>query len=98
MSLELKEPEQIRIEERLIQPKLDRLLELVPSKGMNQLFVAHHHHFNHQLGTNEEFEYLDAALLQSLGDGKGYRLVQVVNLLQESLVRYGKVPEKVPAL
>ncbi|KLU53059.1 hypothetical protein EL84_11870 [Paenibacillus sp. VT-400] len=65
---------------------------------MNQLFVDHHHQFNHQLGTNEEFEYLNAALLQSLGDGKGYRLVQVVNLLQESLVRYGKVPEKVPAL
>lgn len=93
-----KEPEQVRIEEHLIQPGLDRLLELVPSKGMNQLFVAHHYHFNHQLGMNERFEYLDAALLQPLGDGNGYRLVQVVNLLQVSLVKYGKVPEKVPAL
>lgn len=93
-----KEPEQVRIEDRLIQPELDRLLELVPSKGINQLFIAHYHHFNHQLGTNEKFEYLDTALLQPLGDGKGYKLVQVVNLLQESLVKYDKVPEKIPSL
>lgn len=93
-----KEPEQVRIEERLIQPELDRLLELVPSKGMNQLFVAHYHHFNNQLGANEKIEYLDMVLLHPLGDGKGYRLVQVVNLLQESLVKYSKMTEKASAL
>lgn len=90
--------EKVRIEERLIQAELEQLLETTPSNDNNQLFVAHHHHFSNQLNKNESFDYLDAVLLRPLGHGKGYTLLQVRNLLQDSLIKYGKLVAKVPSV
>ncbi|WP_149093858.1 histidine phosphatase family protein [Paenibacillus terrae] len=76
----------VQIEPRLVQRELDQLLETAPEAGLNQIFVAHRHHFNNQLNPNEKFGYLNMVVLKPLGTGKGYKVVQVLNLLQEALL------------
>ncbi|URJ50989.1 histidine phosphatase family protein [Paenibacillus polymyxa] len=78
----------IKIEPRLLKRELDQLLETAPEEGVNQIFVAHHHNFNNQLQLNKKFDYLNMVLLKPLGRGKGYKVVQVLNLLQEALIKY----------
>ena len=78
----------VQIEPRLVQRELDQLLEIAPETGLNQIFVAHHHHFNKQLKPYDHFDYINMALLKPLGVGKGYNVVQVLNLLQEELVNH----------
>lgn len=71
------------------------MLETPPEAGLNQIFVAHHHHFNNQLNPSEKFGYLDLVLLKPLGRGKGYKVVQVLNLLQEALIKYSSTVSEV---
>ncbi|MDY8022017.1 histidine phosphatase family protein [Paenibacillus polymyxa] len=79
----------VKIEPLLVQRELDQLLETTPEVGVNQIFVAHHHNFNNQLKPNKKFDYLNMVLLKPLGAGKGYNVVQVLNLFQEALIKYG---------
>ncbi|MNI85428.1 hypothetical protein D3C73_1424230 [compost metagenome] len=85
----------VSLEERLAGQGVDQVLEVIPENGVNQLLVAHHYDFNGQLKRNEGLDYLDAALLQPLGAGKGYQVVRLLNPLQESLIKYSK--ELVPS-
>ncbi|KQO18417.1 histidine phosphatase family protein [Paenibacillus sp. Leaf72] len=79
----------ILIEPRLIQKNhLPQLLEIVPKQGFNQVFVAHHFTFNNQLKEYDDFIHLGMVWLKPLGEGKGYTVVQVLDLLQEALIKH----------
>ncbi|WP_226002710.1 histidine phosphatase family protein [Paenibacillus sp. BJ-4] len=84
----------VQIEPRLVQRELDQLLETAPEEGLNQIFVAHRHHFNNQLNPNKKFDYLNMVLLKPLGTGKGYNVVHVLNLLKEALIKYDSTVSK----
>ncbi|SFF47371.1 Histidine phosphatase superfamily (branch 1) [Paenibacillus algorifonticola] len=85
----------IQIEPQLIQKNhLPQLLEVVPKQGFNQVFVAHQFTFNNQLKEFDDLLYLGMVLLKPLGEGKGYTVVQVLDLLQEALIKHSSdVPE-----